>query len=129
MNTLKIKFQIQLQCLLWIALLVFATIGCSAKQSLFESLDVLTEIPLNGSKTTQSTLNSACYSEIKSHQDDRIEQQYQQGTTLLPSNIAIVKQISYDAVGKTIQENYFFSIAKKTPPLYLILKRLKIALL
>lgn len=129
MNTLKNKFQIQLQCLLWIALLVFATIGCSAKQSLFESLDVLTEIPLNGSKTTQSTLSAACYSEIKSHQDDRLEQQYQQRTMLLPSDIAIVKHISYAQANITIQESYSFAIAKNTPPLYLMLKRLKIALL
>lgn len=129
MNLLKKNYLVQLQCYLWIGLMAFATIGCSAKQTLFEALDFTVEKPLTGSKALVNIGNSNC-TVITSSEEVRetVSKQIKEAETILLYSALLKNNVILKEV-KNIEEDYILQLAGTDPPLYLMFQQIKLALL
>lgn len=109
--------------------MAFATMGCSAKQTLFEAFDFTVEKPLTGSKALTNIGSSNC-TVITSSEDVRetVSKQIKEVETVFLSSSAVENYALFKKV-KNIEEDYILKLAGTNPPLYLMFQQIKLALL
>lgn len=120
---------VQLQCYFWIAFMAFATIGCSAKKTFFEAFAIEVEAPLSGSKAVSvgSTLN--CQVEVVSQESTSIKKGIIQVASLVLSESSMGGDLSGIPIKKIFKKGYLLKLAGNSPPIYVMLKQFKFALL
>lgn len=128
MNQGNMKLIKQLQVTLCMLLLVFSTLGCNVKQSLFSSLDITTEIPVTGSKSIRTTSIGSCNvlneRQASSHS-------FSQKKTIIHSfnPLSAYKTVlAYIPQKQIIRNGFLLDLVGTSPPLYLIHQNIKIAL-
>lgn len=129
MKLLKTTFLVQLECCLWVLLLAFATIGCSAKQTLFGAFDLAVEKPLTGSKAISSVGGVNCMMMTSSKQlKCSVSLKLNSLKITLPITASLGVGVFSTKKGELCKD-YIFKLAGTDPPLYLMFQRMKIALL
>ncbi|MTG98983.1 MULTISPECIES: hypothetical protein [Myroides] len=129
MVRLKRFMLFQVQCYIWALLVAFATIGCSAKQNLFAAFDISLEKPLTGSKALANGISIVCDSEISNKVNEQSAQQFYHKVVPLSDKDYVVKDLSFITTTSTVWESYILQLAGTSPPLYLMFKKFKIALI
>lgn len=119
----------QLQCYFWIVFMSFATIGCSAKKTFFEAFSVHVETPLSGSKAISISSNTSCDVQLVSKEITNKKEVVQQAKQLFPLTMNGTTDLSSIPVKKIFKKGYLLKLAGNAPPLYILLKQFKFALL
>lgn len=128
MNWFTRTLWVQVQYCLLIVLMVFATLGCSAKQNLFGALDVVLEKPLTAGKTLSNTNYSSC--QIARTSSELRHFKHKQKKNETP---ALEYSVAYNCAAGVyleglFQREYRLQMAGTSPPLYLLFKKIKLAL-
>ncbi|MCC9042515.1 hypothetical protein LNQ81_07410 [Myroides sp. M-43] len=130
MSTLKRKLAVQIQCYLWIALLMFTTVGCSAKKAFFEVSGMTTERPLNANKALGSNTSITC--EIESSSTTVSSRQLKQRVKglALPSLFYSSKvDLARYYYISDVQRDYILNVAGTDPPKYVLYQQFKLAII
>lgn len=129
MSTLKRKLAVQIQCYLWIALLMFTTVGCSVKKAFLEVSGIATERPLNANKALGSNTSIAC--EIDSSTSTVSSRQLKQRVkglslrSIFYSNEVDLARYHYIS---NVQRDYILNVAGTDPPKYVLYQQFKLAI-
>lgn len=129
MKLLKRTFLVQVQCCLWIALMAFATLGCSAKQTLVGAFDFTVEKSLAGSKALSNVVETNCTVLSSS---EEVEQTVSIQRTALRAIFPFASSLGVNvffAKNEDLREDYILELAGTDPPLYLMFQQIKLALL
>lgn len=129
MKALKKNIFVQLQCYLWIALIAFSTIGCSAKKNFFQAFELSIETPISGSKALAlSSYLSICDAEVLTRNSIHDKSSIAKKALFLDNDFKLERNLSFIPQLSVFLEDYFFELAGTSPPLYLIFKKIKVAL-
>lgn len=126
---LKRTFFVQVQCCLWVVLMAFATLGCSAKQTLVGAFDFTVEKSLTGSKALSNVVETNCTvlsSSQETEQTISVRRTPLQTTFLFASSLGVNV---FFTKNEDLREDYILELAGTDPPLYLMFQQIKLALL
>lgn len=129
MRTFKRKLAVQIQCYLWIALLMFTTVGCSAKKAFFEVSGIATERPLNANKALGGNTSITC--EIESSTTTVSSRQLKQrvkGLTLPSTFYSNEVGLARYHFISDVQLDYILNVAGTDPPKYVLYQQFKLAI-
>lgn len=110
-----------LQRIIAMFVVIFALTPCSIKGSLFTSLDIAFERPLNKTKSTQKP-NTLCKSEVFSY--NRAESNTTETATNIPEE-AVTTPVIAPSFKNVALKQYAKQTSGNSPPLYILYKRLK----
>lgn len=129
MNRLSKSFLKQMQCSLLVALMVFASIGCSVKQNLFGAFDFVVEKPLSGSKAVSGLTSISCSVVSTSEETSGTYASVAKGVLLsFGSQFSNLISVGFDT-RVALNKDYILKVVGTDPPLYLMFKKIKVALL
>lgn len=129
MKFLKRSIIVQLQCYFWIVFMAFATIGCSVKKTFFEAFAISVDIPASGSKAVTTSVSSSCDVEVFSNEKKTSRLSEQKVTPLFAVVVHTTSDLVAIPVKKIFKKGYLLQLAGNSPPLYVLLKQFKFALL
>lgn len=129
MKALKKNLFVQLQCYLWIALIAFSTIGCSAKKNFFQAFELSIETPISGSKALAlSSYLSICDAEVLTKSSTQDKSSIVKTSLFLDNDFRLKHNLSFIPQSCVFLEDYFLELTGTSPPLYLMFKKIKVAL-
>ncbi|MEC4112569.1 hypothetical protein [Myroides pelagicus] len=123
------KITFKLQCYFCIAIIAFATLGCSVKQTMFEAMNVSIEKPLSGSKVLVGNSFVFCDAEVTAKSSLKQIKTEQQRILPFVSFDLVTKDFSSQSRHLKVVSYEELRISGNSPPLYVLFKRMKIALL
>ncbi|AJH13601.1 hypothetical protein [Myroides profundi] len=128
MLTLKKKVAVQLQCYLWIALLMFTTVGCSAKKAFFEVSGLQVERPLNANKALGINQISCDVETSSVTVSSKQLKQKVKGISLSSLAYTTGVDLALFHHSKGVQLDYILNIAGTDPPKYILYQQFKLAI-
>ena len=128
MLTLRKKVAVQIQCYLWIALLMFTTVGCSAKKAFFEVSGLQMERPLNANKALGINQVSCDVETSSVTVSSKQLKQKVKGISLSSLAYTAGVDLALFHHSKGVQLDYILSIAGTDPPKYILYQQFKLAI-
>jgi len=127
--TLKKKIAVQIQCYLWVALLLFTTVGCSAKKAFFEVSGIEVGSPLNANKALGINTSTSCDIETSSITVSS-KQLKQKAKGILAHSLFHTAEIDLALFHHTtgVQPDYILNVAGTDPPKYVLYQQFKLAI-
>ena len=128
MLTLKKKVAVQIQCYLWIALLMFTTVGCSAKKAFFEVSGLQVERSLNANKALGVNQISCDVETSSVTVSSKQLKQKVKGISLSSLAYTTGVDLALFHHNKGVQLDYILNIAGTDPPKYILYQQFKLAI-
>ncbi|EHO14617.1 hypothetical protein [Myroides odoratimimus] len=128
MLTLKKKVAVQIQCYLWIALLMFTTVGCSAKKAFFEVSGLQVERSLNANKALGVNQISCDVETSSVTVSSKQLKQKVKGISLSSLTYTTGVDLALFHHSKGVQLDYILNIAGTDPPKYILYQQFKLAI-
>lgn len=128
MLTLKKKVAVQIQYYLWIALLMFTTVGCSAKKAFFEVSGLQVERSLNANKALGVNQISCDVETSSVTVSSKQLKQKVKGISLSSLTYTTGVDLALFHHSKGVQLDYILNIAGTDPPKYILYQQFKLAI-